>query len=143
MTIYWSSSAEGFFDSRISAQLPLDVVEISSAYREALIAGLQSRKVIVAGPDGYPVLQDTPPPNPDESSTIERAWRDNELARIKWLRERHRDELEMNLDSTISAELFVELLAYIQTLREWPQSRDFPMVMNRPRAPSWINDIVK
>ena len=143
MTIYWSSSAEGFFDSRISAQLPLDVVEISSAYREALIAGLQDRKVIVVGPSGYPVLQDTPPTNLDESSAIERAWRDNELERIKWLRERHRDELEMNLNSTISAELFVELLNYIQVLREWPQSRDFPMVTNRPRAPHWIGEIIK
>lgn len=143
MTIYWSSSAEGFFDSRISTELPLDVVEISSAYREALIAGLQSQKVIVAGPSGYPVLQDTPPPSLDESVIIERAWRDNELAQIKWLRERHRDEVEMNIDCTISAELFIELLAYIQALREWPQSRGFPMVMNRPSAPQWIGDIIR
>ncbi|MGY2398660.1 phage tail assembly chaperone [Pseudomonas sp. SDO5271_S396] len=68
----------------------------------------------------------------------ERAWRDAELASILWLRERHRDQQEIGKATTLSGEQFAELLAFVQALRDWPQSPDFPDSAHRPVAPLWI-----
>ena len=69
---------------------------------------------------------------------FERVWRDAELSSVMWLRERHRDQLEIAVDTTIPAEQFMELLVYMQALRDWPQSPDFPVIEQRPAAPPWI-----
>lgn len=71
-------------------------------------------------------------------STLERQWRDSELASVMWLRERHRDQLEIEAPATLTGEQFKELLVYMQALRDWPQSPDFPQAEHRPVAPSWI-----
>jgi len=70
----------------------------------------------------------------------ERSWRDGELAGLMWLRERHRDQLEISVDTTLTGEQFTELLHYMQDLRDWPQSPDFPDSEHRPVAPAWIAD---
>lgn len=69
---------------------------------------------------------------------VERSWRDAELVSVMWLRERHRDQLEIAREPTLSAEQFTELLEYMQDLRDWPQSPDFPSAEHRPAAPAWI-----
>ncbi|MCU1730608.1 MULTISPECIES: phage tail assembly chaperone [unclassified Pseudomonas] len=69
---------------------------------------------------------------------VERAWRNSELERIKWLRERHRDQQELQTVTTLSNQQFSQLLAYLQELRDWPQSDAFPDAEQRPIAPSWI-----
>lgn len=78
------------------------------------------------------------PPTTDELSARERAWRDVELTSVLWLRERHRDQLEIDVETTLTAEQFKELLVYMQALRDWPQSPDFPVIEQRPAAPPWI-----
>lgn len=70
----------------------------------------------------------------------ERQWRDSELAVRQWLRDRHRDEQDLDRETTLSADQFAELLAYLQDLRDWPQSDQFPVVEHRPVAPAWIAD---
>lgn len=74
----------------------------------------------------------------DQSAVTERAWRDTELASLIWLRDRHRDQLEIGGETTLTAEQFNELLVYMQALRDWPQSTDFPDSQHRPTAPDWI-----
>lgn len=68
----------------------------------------------------------------------ERDWRNAELERVKWLRERHRDEQDIGRRLTLTVEQFSELLDYLQQLRDWPQSEQFPEVKHRPVAPPWI-----
>ncbi|MNJ81941.1 hypothetical protein D3C77_810250 [compost metagenome] len=51
---------------------------------------------------------------------------------------RHRDEQDLPLSTTLAAEQFAELLIYRQSLRDWPQSELFPDAEQRPVAPSWI-----
>ena len=68
----------------------------------------------------------------------ERAWRDAELSSVVWLRERHRDQREIGGSITLTGEQFVELLVYMQALRDWPQSPVFPDNLHRPTAPDWI-----
>lgn len=69
---------------------------------------------------------------------VERAWRDDELLAVTWLRDRHRDQLEMEASTTLSDEYFMQLLVYIQALRDWPQSPNFPKAELRPVAPIWL-----
>lgn len=68
----------------------------------------------------------------------ERKWRDAELASVVWLRERHRDQREIGGSTSLTGDQFVELLVYMQALRDWPQSADFPDSQYRPVAPPWI-----
>lgn len=69
---------------------------------------------------------------------LERTWRDGTLSAVMWLRSRHRDQLEIEVETTLTAEQFKELLVYMQALRDWPQSPDFPVIEQRPAAPPWI-----
>lgn len=66
MTIYYSASQKGFFDSAINAAIPSDAVEISSEYRWELVNGQSEGKIIEADKDGYPYLAEPPPPTDEQ-----------------------------------------------------------------------------
>lgn len=74
------------------------------------------------------------PPNEGD----ERKWRNAELVAIMWLRDRHRDQLETGVETTLTVEQFKELLLYMQALRDWPQSPYFPDNQYRPTEPPWL-----
>ncbi|UZE24934.1 phage tail assembly chaperone [Pseudomonas sp. B21-056] len=78
----------------------------------------------------------------ERDDSKERGWRDSQFYNVQWLRERHRDEVELGLSSTLTDEQFKELLTYIQSLRDWPQDANFPQVQLRPSAPHWIAEQV-
>lgn len=65
-------------------------------------------------------------------SAIERSWRDRSVNETEWLVTRHRDERELKLNTTLTSVQFAELLVYRQSLRDWPQSTDFPKSEHRP-----------
>lgn len=68
----------------------------------------------------------------------ERLWRDAQVSSVEWLRNRHRDEVEQGIQTTLSAAQYEELLAYIQALRDWPTAAGFPDAANRPVVPAWV-----
>ncbi|MEX3776177.1 hypothetical protein [Pseudomonas sp. MYb118] len=74
---------------------------------------------------------------------VERAWRDAEVVRVSWLRDRHRDQLDAGIETTLTTAQFAVLLTYLQALRDWPQSPDFPDSQHRPVAPEWIAEQVE
>ncbi|MEW9901653.1 phage tail assembly chaperone [Pseudomonas putida] len=74
------------------------------------------------------------------AADLERQWRDAELMALVWLRDRHRDQLEIGVATTLTPEQFSELLVFMQSLRDWPQSEAFPDSEQRPVAPPWIAD---
>lgn len=67
-----------------------------------------------------------------------RVWRDAEIVRVSWLRDRHRDEVDIGGATTLSAEQYAELLAYIKALRDWPAALEFPAEESRPVVPEWV-----
>lgn len=77
------------------------------------------------------------PPSP----ATEREWRDTELAEMMWLRDRHRDQQELGVDTTLASGQFTELLAYMQALRDWPQSDAFPDSAARPVSPAYLETV--
>ena len=87
--------------------------------------------------DGAITKAPLPELKPDLSA-LERRWRNDDLESLKWLRERHRDEQDLALATTLTPEQFAQLLTYMQQLRDWPQSPDFPALEQRPQRPEWI-----
>lgn len=64
-----------------------------------------------------------------------RAERQTRLDATQWLVERHREELEGGLATTLSAESYAALLAYRQALREFPDVEGFPWAGDVENAP--------
>lgn len=136
MKIYTSSSERTFFVEGIFTDLPADAVEISQTLHEELYTG-PSRGLVIDF--------STSPPSLKTRETVadpvnERAWRNAEISRASGLRDRHRDEQELFRPTTLTPERFVELLGYIQKLRDWPQSAVFPDTAQRPSAPAWFTE---
>ena len=74
-----------------------------------------------------------------DTAVAERAWRDLEIERVKWLRERHRDEVDSARPTTLTVKQSGELLDYVQALRDWPSAAQFPEEEARPQCPAWID----
>jgi hypothetical protein len=121
----------------LNPSMPKDVVEISEELFLSVICNPAFGKVRAHDEEGRPCLVDAPEPVQDPAAQ-EREWRDGELAGVLWLRERHRDQLEIAGPTTLTTEQFNALLVYMQELRDWPQSPDFPDSQHRPTAPDWI-----
>ena len=75
------------------------------------------------------------------AAVTERAWRDGQLDGLVWLRDRHRDQLEIGVTTTLMPEQFAELLVFMQALRDWPQSEAFPDTSARPVAPVFLEQV--
>lgn len=71
-------------------------------------------------------------------ASAERIWRDSQVSSTEWLVMRHRDELDLDITTTLMASQFTELLSYRQALRDWPVATGFPNSGGRPVAPAWI-----
>jgi hypothetical protein len=120
------------------ANMPADVVPIAEERFLSVIGNPTQGKIRGHDAQGLPILIDPLPPTAEELSVRERYWRDTEIERVKWLRERHRDQLDIGEQTTLTPEQFNELLVYMQALRDWPQSPDFPDSQRRPSIPDWI-----
>lgn len=65
--MFYSKSTNGFYTPEIHGDnIPADAVEITEAEHAALIEGQSMGKVIVADENGRPILQDPPPPTPEQ-----------------------------------------------------------------------------
>lgn len=119
---------------------PLDAVLISDERFLAVIAEPAPGKVRSHDAEGLPILIDPPVHvlTVDELAAAERLWRDGQVSTTEWLVTRHRDELDMQRPTTLTAEQFAQLLTYRQELRDWPLALQFPSPAGRPVAPPWI-----
>ena len=65
--MFYSKSTRGFYDAAIHGDnIPADAVEISTEDHAELLEEQSQGKRIVADKDGFPVLQDPPPPTQAE-----------------------------------------------------------------------------
>lgn len=135
----------GFFDSDTHGKIgspgctiPKGAKEITDELHADLVAAQSDGKLIVPDPDGFPIAIDPPPLDAEALESIERVWRDSQLALTDPLVSRHRDEVEESGSTTLTAEQYAELQTYRRQLREWPQSTDLPLSEHRPTASSWL-----
>ena len=96
--------------------------------------------VLVPGKNGRPSTVAAPGPTPQELENRERAIRDRALLLTDPMIARHRDELEAERPTTLTAEQYKQLQGYRQDLRDWPESEHFPSVEYRPEQPAWLAD---
>lgn len=130
---FYSATTKGFYLLGIHSVIPDDAVAISQQLKEELLAAETSGFIIMPDEHGYPKAVMLPPASAEFLVANERAWRDGQVSTTEWLVTRHRDELDMQVVTTLTAEQFVELLVYRQALRDLPQSEAFP-----DTAPPWI-----
>lgn len=136
--LYFNSDAATFYDTDVHGEgIPAGSIEVTSDQRRDLIAAIANGHP-VACVAGVITIGEVPAPSPDSLAEDERTWRDAEMQSNEWLVARHRDEQDMQLATTLTAEQFAELLVYRQALRDWPQSEAFPDSAQRPVAPPWI-----
>ncbi|MBX8488058.1 phage tail assembly chaperone [Pseudomonas cichorii] len=137
MAIFYCAETGGFY---LSGMQPVgkDCKEITDAQHVELRAANAAGKIIAADADGFPVAVDPPGLTTEQLQERERGWRDHVLLAASGVRDRHRDQLELKLPTTLDAEQFSELLVYIQSLRDWPQAEAFPDNLMRPAAPAWL-----
>ena len=136
---FYSATTGGFYDPDIFAtDMPPDVCKVSDEEYNALINAASQGLVVRAAEDGRPVIAPMQRPTLEQLGMAERAWRDEVLLIACALRDRHRDEQELFIQTTLTPVRFVELLGYIQKLRDWPQSPAFPDQTQRPVAPTWL-----
>ncbi|MFT0865987.1 phage tail protein [Pseudomonas sp. CAM1A] len=129
----FSISTGCFYSSRIHKDIPSDAIEVAEAEYQLLVTGRNSGQEIKLK-NGQLTLEYTE----EFKEARERGWRANTLLSIQWIRDRHRDQVELGVATTITDEQFNELLAHLQALRDWPQSEQFPEIEHRPIAPPWI-----
>lgn len=127
----------GRFDAALPEVIPESAVPVT---RKAFDESLVTQRGMVCFFRGGKVEYR---PIPGALEVAERAWRNTELERVKWLRERHRDQQEIDAPPVLSGEQFAELLTYMQALRDWPQSELFPDIEQRPPAPAWIAEQIQ
>lgn len=139
-TFFFSPSEMGFFDPAVFSEMPSDVVEIGEAQYRQLIG---SGKSIVVGADGLPAIALEVVLSLEELMERDRAWRDALLLRYGGLRDRHRDEVELGMVTTLTGDQYAELLALLQELRDWPQSELFPAAEHRPVPPTWLAELTQ
>ncbi|PFG60226.1 phage tail assembly chaperone [Pseudomonas poae] len=137
MKRFYSESTQTSYLLGIHPVMPPDVVEISEALYLSVIGNPPVGKIRAHDEKGLPYLIDAPSLALDPYAQ-EREWRDAELSSVMWLRERHRDQVEISDQTTLTSEQFAELLVYMQALRDWPQTSEFPDSLYRPVPPSWI-----
>ena len=137
MKRFYSESTQTSYLLGIHPVMPPDAVEISEALYLSVIGNPPAGKVRAHDKNGLPYLVDAPV-KPRDPATQERNWRDQAMLAAIGLRDRHRDQLEIGGVTTLSSELYSDLLLYIQALRDWPQSPDFPDTDHRPLVPDWI-----
>lgn len=65
--MFYSKTTGGFYTREVHGDnIPGDAVEITEADHAALLEGQSQGKLIVADENGYPILQDPPPPTAEQ-----------------------------------------------------------------------------
>lgn len=133
--MFYSSTAMGFFDPAIHAAIPADAVEITAADHAALMAAQAEGLVIVADVDGRPVAMAPPPPSVDVLLSALRIERDNRLAAATAILDRHRNQRDFGLPTTLTDAEAIAWARYAQDLRDLPEQTADPANPVWPVAP--------
>lgn len=131
--IYFSASTGAFYDlSFWTAPLPEDALEVESETHAAQLAAEASGLHRAGDAAGHPVAIEPAPPSTEEMAARARRRRDQEIAGIQWLIERHRGEVALGRTTTLTNEDYLLVLQHAQDLRDVPEQEAFPTEIDWP-----------
>lgn len=113
-------------------------VTITLEAHRTLLEGQATGQRIVTDADGSPIMAAPLGATVAEQKSAERIWRDLQLSLTDGVVSRHRDEVESQTATTLTAEQYTALQLCRQQLRDWPENGEFPLIDHRPTAPSWL-----
>lgn len=134
----------GFYQRAIHGDdIPKQALEITSEqYVEALAQRSQGQEVYLA--ESMDKLEYRKPVEAEEQKwTMIRAQRDFLLNEMSWLVERHREQLDLGVETTLSEARYKALLKYRQALRDLPASETDPEAIKWPKPPAFVKDLIK
>lgn len=133
MAKYYSPSERGFFSKDIhGTNMPADIIELSDDEWKELLSAQAAGKSIQPGVHGGPIAAERVP-SLEECKTQLLMLRDQALSGTDWLVARHRDELEVRSQTTLTAEQYTALQRWRAQLRALPAHPDFPRVALPPK----------
>ncbi|MGY3922485.1 phage tail assembly chaperone [Aeromonas jandaei] len=141
--IFYCKKSNGFYLSKLHRDaIPDGAVEITEKEYEDLKKGQASGQLITSNDAGWPILTDQPPLSKELVESSARAARDEAIASSMWIAERHRSEVSIGADSTITEQQYIQLLTYHQSLRDWPAQPGWPDI-DMPPEPDWLAELKK
>ena len=128
MTIFYSKTTAGFYDSLIHAdtQIPSDAVEITPEYQTELLNAQSNGKLISSDNQGYPALVDRPMPTTEQLAEQIRHQRNSLISDSDWKIQRHLEQTALAIDTTLTPVQYTALLKYRNDLRGIPEQEGFP-----------------
>jgi len=131
MTIYYSPSTGGFYDTDIHTVIPEDAIQTTHEERDALINQQSNLKRVGITSDGAVGFVDivAPVKTADELAEAARSCRDALITKT--------DHLLMP-DYPISADSLVAVKVYRQLLRDITAQAEFPSVIDWPEMPEIV-----
>jgi hypothetical protein len=119
MTIFYSVSTNGFYDSTINKDIPKDSVEITTQQHQELLNSQSKGKIIQADANGNPTTVDRPTPTIEQLIVIAKEKRNELLQKSDWI------ELP---NSPLNDAKKQKWSIYRQALRDLPAQAGFPNV---------------
>lgn len=141
--IYYCSKSNGFYLSQLHGDsIPKGAIEITEKKYEELKTGQADGKVITSNEAGHPILANQPPLSKKQHEASVRVARDEAIATSMWIVERHRSEVYIGAETTMTEQQYIQLLTYHQDLRDWPAKPGWPEI-DMPPAPDWLAELNK
>ncbi len=133
MRIYYSASANSCFNDEWHAgMMPDDVIEITKAKHDEIVAGLAVGKQLKPDVNGNPSLVDPPAPTDADVAAQVRADRDARMRAFEWRYERYARETRLAQPPT---DKLADLDAHMQALANVPEQSGFPGSVKWPVYP--------
>lgn len=133
MTIAFSPTTLAFYDLNTwPHDLPDFPALLSAEDHARILAELSTGRVLAADETGRPVTLEPPPPSVEALAAEARRRRDAEIAGVRWLVERHRDEQALQMATTLTAEDYRLVQEHVQALRDVPEQDGFPHAIDWP-----------
>ena len=134
--IYFAASTGAFYDTSLwASELPSDAVLIEGETHTAQLTAEASGLHRAGDAGGNPVAVEPPPPTIEELAAHARRRRDQEIAAIQWLIERHRGEVTLGRTTSLTHEDYLLVLQHAQDLRDIPEQDAFPTDIEWPVLP--------
>lgn len=105
-----------------------DIFENDEEYSDRVLWADENGATIEDLGNGKFKLVELPQPSIEDLKAVKRAERDNMINSYIWRVQRYEQQTKLGLETTDTEEDYLELLNYIQFLRDLPESPDFPNI---------------